>query len=104
MSHANGLVKFNDGTIKYFEYDGTSDIPRSHLYDNYNDMIKNWRIHEWLKCDSDCIDLEDTMFFTDYGGGFYFEGKACKKHNALLVDIDFHIIERNETDDWASRL
>lgn len=26
MSHANGEVKFKDGSIKYFEYNGTSDI------------------------------------------------------------------------------
>lgn len=26
MSHANGLVKLIDGSIKYFEYNGTSDF------------------------------------------------------------------------------
>lgn len=33
MSHANGAIKFNDGLIRYYEYDGTSDYVISHHYE-----------------------------------------------------------------------
>lgn len=43
MSHANGEVIFNDGSIKHFEYNGTSDICIPKLYDTYDEMTDNWR-------------------------------------------------------------
>ncbi|UYZ39074.1 hypothetical protein OD350_28800 (plasmid) [Clostridium beijerinckii] len=43
MSHGNGQVKFGDGNIKYFEYDGNADICRPKLYDTFDEIIDNWR-------------------------------------------------------------
>lgn len=33
MSNGKGQVRFSDGNIKYFEYNGNSDICRPKLYD-----------------------------------------------------------------------
>lgn len=43
MSHANGKVRFNDGSIKHFEYNGSDNICIPKLYDTYDEMIENWR-------------------------------------------------------------
>jgi len=99
MSNATGAVKFADGTIRYFEYAGTSDVCISHLYETTEDVSENWRNHEWLNCD--CGKGEPVSIYTQYGGGFYINGEACKHCNSLTTDTDFNIIERKETSDWA---
>lgn len=108
MSHGKGQCRFYDGNIKYFEYDGTDDICRPKLYDTFDEMIDNWRkpyvsieanniTHDkksWFKkifrnnkdkeqsmCDHN---VEDVEIYTDYGGGFYWKGTACRKCNMIL--------------------
>lgn len=49
MSHANGEVRFNDGGIKHFEYNGTSDICIPELYDSYEDVIYTNGIPDWAE-------------------------------------------------------
>lgn len=81
MSHANGQVRFTDGTVLYYEYNGTCDIVCNCLYENYQEMTLNWRNqpHNHCTCDSD----ESVEIATDYGYGFFWDGKACKKCKAI---------------------
>jgi len=106
MSHAMGQIKFKDGTIRYYEYNGTFDVPISHHYATTDEVSKNWREHEWLDCT--CGKEEDVSIYTCYGGGFYLKGKACKKCNSVRQeyseDGEITIIDRKNTDDWANRL
>lgn len=91
MSHARGQVRFHDGDIKYFEYNGTSDKCKPKLYDTFDEMIDDWRkpyiIEEAnnMKCTHN---EEDVDIYTDYANGFYWKGTACKKCNMLLKGID----------------
>ena len=57
MSHAIGMIKFKDGKIRFYEYNGTSDVPISHHYNTRHEVNDNWRNHEWLDCE--CGEEED---------------------------------------------
>ena len=93
MSHAAGAIKFKDNTIRYYEYDGTSDVVLSHHYKTIDEVSDNWRNGTWLNCD--CKKEEPVSIFTQYGDGFYIEGKACKTCNSVTSNESyFQIIER----------
>jgi hypothetical protein len=103
MSHATGALKFKDGTIRYYEYDGTADVVLSHHYATTEEVSENWRKGEWLNCN--CGKEEPVSIFTQYGGGYYIDGKACKNCNSVTSnESDFDIIERNEQEDWVKTL
>ena len=84
MSHASGAVKFKDGRKKYYEYNGTSDVCISHLYDTFEEMSDNWRQSEWLSCE--CGEEEEVEIYSSYGFGFCFKGKACKNCRSISHD------------------
>mgnify|MGYP003649546544 FL=1 len=103
MSHATGSIKFEDNTIRYYEYNGTCDVVISHHYKTLDEVSENWRKGEWLECT--CGEEEPVSIFTQYGDGYYIEGKACKKCNSVRSnESDFEIIEREETEDWANKI
>ena len=81
MSHAMGKVIFQDGLKLYFEYNGTCDIVINHLYKTKEEVNNNWRNHSSLKCT--CKKDEPVEIETNYGGGIYWSGKACKKCKAF---------------------
>ena len=81
MSHDVGAVKFNDGTIKYYEYNGTSDVVISHIYDSLKEVRENWRNHVWEECN--CENEEEVRIYSNYGGGFTFDGLACRECKSL---------------------
>ncbi|MDU6995967.1 MAG: hypothetical protein E6356_13990 [Terrisporobacter othiniensis] len=77
MSHASGEVRFKDGTIRYVEYNGTSDFMHSLSYETKQEMDDNWReLPEEPKCEHRHI--EDVELYSSYGYGFTWEGKCCK--------------------------
>lgn len=103
MSHTTGALKFKDGSIRFYEYNGTSDVVLSHHYATAEEVSENWRKGEWLECT--CGGEEPVSIYSDYGGGFYIDGKACKSCCSVQSnESDFDIIERNETEDWAKEL
>jgi len=103
MSHATGALKFKDGTIRYYEYNGTSDIVLSHHYATTQEVSDNWRNGTWLDCE--CGREEPVSIFTSYGDGYYIDGMACKHCNSVRTnEHDFDIIEREEIEDWAKKL
>ncbi len=103
MSNETGALKFKDGTIRYYEYDGTRDVVLSHHYSTIKDVADNWKKGELLNCN--CEGEEFVSIFTKYGDGYYIDGKACKSCNSVRPnESDFHLFERNERDDWAKEL
>jgi len=103
MSHATGVLRFKDGTIKYYEYDGTSNIVLSHHYDTLQEVSDNWRRGSWINCR--CGKEEPVSIYTNYGKGYYIEGVACKYCNSVKSnEDDFDIIEIDETEHWAKGL
>lgn len=81
MSHSSGAVRFKDGTVKYSEYDGTSDIMCSRLYDTAEEMQEHWRKDNNADCE--CDEAEEVRIMSTYGGSFSWNGKACRKHMAI---------------------
>lgn len=131
MSHAKGQVKFC-GNIKHFEFNGTEGICYPKLYDTYDELLDNWRRPDisigvnsttcdkkpWFKnifrinkgkntgCHICNHNEEPVEIYTDYGGGFYWKGTACRKCNLLLKGIkpfELPIEDRyiNGTPDWV---
>jgi hypothetical protein len=51
MSHSIGAIKFQDETIKWYEYNGTCDIPISHTYNTKDeDGYLHWdNSEDWAK-------------------------------------------------------
>lgn len=82
MSHSSGTVRFKDDVAYWFEYDGTSDVCIPQLYKTYKEHVDNWRNGAWIKCT--CGKDEDATIHADYGGGFSWEGKACRHCMCIL--------------------
>jgi len=84
MSHANGVVKFEDGTIRYFEYDGNSDVCCPKLWTSYAGVRKHWReVNRHRECTCG-RPPEPVEAFTDYGMGFEWRTTACR-HCRVIV-------------------
>ena len=82
MSHATGAVRFTaDNRVMYYEYNGTSDVTISHLYETRQEVLDNWRNHTWLHCT--CGKDEPAEIYTSYGFGFSWMGRACRHCYAI---------------------
>jgi hypothetical protein len=82
MSSDIGAVKFNDGLVMWFEYNGTSDICVPHLQDNPNFVYNK----PWLECN--CDNDESVEIMTYYGGGMYWLGKACRHCRSITDKLE----------------
>ena len=102
MSHANGLVRFDDGTVRFFEYNGTSDACRPKHWKNYRDVQKHWREETYVRTCRCKRPPETVEAFTDYGRGFTWMTTACR-HCRVIVDCsnpyDLGIV-RHEIPEW----
>lgn len=87
MSHATGLILFEDGCHRFFEYDGTVDVCRPKLWETYQELHDHWReelSYPWAKCT--CGNPpESVKAFADYGNGMHWNTTACKTCG-LIVD------------------
>lgn len=103
MSHSIGAIRFSDGTIRYYEYNGTSDIVLSCHYSTVGEVSEHWRNQPDKYCICGCE--EEVSIYSSYAGGFYFKGKACRQCCSVRPnEIDFEIIEPEDTDNWAKEL
>ena len=71
MSDSWGAVKLNDGLIKYYLYHGSSDTCYTSLYDKVSEVAG-----DYTECN--CGKSESVEIYSDYGGGFYWKGRACR--------------------------
>lgn len=83
MSAAFGLVKFlSTGNIYYCCYEGTSDVLNPHICtpeeckinDDLYNPISYIRNHSRNWGFPDVKDIDDVEIYSDYGGGFYWNG------------------------------
>lgn len=87
MSHSLGALKFaSDNKVMFYEYNGTSDVCISHLYDTIKEVSNNWGNHDWLSCA--CDKSEPVEIYSNYGGGFYWKGKACRACFAITENCN----------------
>lgn len=83
MSHAYGQVKFEDGTIMHYEYNGTVDLVCNCLYQTREEVTQNWRNQPSNQCI--CGKDEFVKIGTDYGSGYWWPGCACKYCKAITM-------------------
>ena len=81
MSHASGQVRFPDGQVMYYEYNGTSDVVCNCLYHKKADMLKNWRNHPHNRCT--CGHDEPVEIACNYADGIMWQGRACRLCRAV---------------------
>lgn len=80
MSHAIGAVIFRDGLIRWYDYNGTVDVPVSNLVETPGEV--KFRQMPWLDCS--CGQAEPVLMWSDYGGGFSWQGAACRHCRAII--------------------
>lgn len=87
------LVRFNkNGKIVYCEYNSTRDFMRAKLFETEKEMDKYWRKEQPLV--NNCKhESEDVEIYSTYGGGFSWEGKACRKCMQLIDGLIPDFIE-----------
>lgn len=91
MSHSNGQVKFKDGTVMHFEYDGTSDIVIPKMYLTNEELVANWRNHDYDNM-YDCEHKEEEVEITyTYGSGATMTGRACRKCSCITFDYEYYL-------------
>lgn len=82
MSHSSGNVTFKkDNLVMHCEYDGTCDVMVPALWDTEEEMSQHWRESVWNKCT--CGNMEPVIIHSAYGGGFSWEGEACRTCKAI---------------------
>lgn len=100
MSHSNGLIKFQDGEVWHYEYNGTCSVVVSRIYPTNKEMLSNWRNHEWKECSCGCS--EKVEVWSGYGGGFMMTGVACRKCNSLDVEDVYEMMGDSITEKWVT--
>lgn len=85
MSHAMGAVRFQDGTLLYYEYNGTSDTVISKLYASEQEVRDNWR--SWTHAGCHCGGDEPVEIMSTYGGGGWWRGRACRTCMAVTSGL-----------------
>ena len=85
MSNAIGKVIFKDNTVRYAEYNGTTDILYPLSYKTYDEFIKNRLIYpEEPNCEHK--NVETVTLHSDYGSGFSWIGECCKDCGWITKD------------------
>lgn len=85
--HTGGAIRFPDGAVMFFEYDGTSDINLPALYKSREEMQDHWRGGEWVSCT--CGSAEEVEMMNTYGSGSTYPGKACRNCMAIVEPISW---------------
>lgn len=86
MSSSHGLVRFDDGVVMYFTYNGTADVCHSHLYRTETQLLQHWKFQ--ASCDCKCAKQENVDIWSTYGGGFGWSGKACRECCLITHGLD----------------
>lgn len=87
MSHAHGMVKFSDGTVGFYEYDGTSDVVCTSVKATSEEVSRDWRSPA-NRAECTCgNESEPVEIMTYYGSGFHWNGKACRACLAITDGI-----------------
>ena len=100
MSRSLALMKFKDtGTILMGIYDGTTDFVCSYMY-KPEFFLTDEGFYSIFSKENECFksdehynvvvpcythnDVSDVEIYSDYGGGFYWEGRAVEKYGYIL--------------------
>lgn len=84
MSHANARFTLEDGTVYYGEYNGTSDVMLTNMFDTFEEAQEHWRRQEWRVCKCAEPNIVSCDAWTNYGFEHEWEGTCCTKCKTFL--------------------
>jgi hypothetical protein len=84
MSHAVGEIWSTEKgffskqriLLGWFEYNGTSDIACTRVYNTREEMLANWRGNNSRSCFCKAVG-QSVILYTDYGNGYHWPGRVC---------------------------
>ena len=109
MSRASMVVKLADGTVRYGIYNGTVDVCWEPLFDTLNEAWDAWQRYygrdgDWVMPDMPDAPEQDALIYSDYGGGWWWEGRATYNRVVGPRDWDeFYDLMHDEVPDWAAQ-
>jgi hypothetical protein len=80
MSNSIGKIRFSDGQILFFKYNGTYNAAINALYEDQDSAWGAESKNKDCKCSSGS---EKVEIATDYGGGIRWTGFACRNCSLL---------------------
>jgi hypothetical protein len=83
MSHALGAVRFGNGTIRWFDYNGTVDMCVPHLVARPEEV----RFREMPGSRCICGRDEPVEIANDYGDGRWWQGRACDPCRTITAGV-----------------
>ncbi len=97
MSKSWGAVKFPDDTICYCIYNGTIDLMYPGLLET-SDLLPfalqdYWADFSMATCTCLVPNHESIEILSDYGGGFYWPGTACRKCLVIAEGTSAYVIK-----------
>jgi len=90
MGTSLGCVKFKDGTILFAAYQNTTDVMNHCLWNTIKEAM-NICSDDRKECT--CDKTNDVIIATNYGGGFFWSGKACKKCKIITMNQSPCLVE-----------
>ncbi len=86
MSHAQGEVIYAGKTVGWYEYNGTADVCCTRIFDSIDLLSEHWRkdVDAECKCGKKPTPV---ILYTNYGGGYYWLGKACLQCKAIVEGL-----------------
>lgn len=113
MSNALLKVRFNDGLILYGQYHGTSDTCHLNLFDSVEEASSYNRFtpegYSALQKNNEGEAVPEAVeIYSDYGSGWYWQGRACRVTKQITDNLDgfnegYDTVPRDRiySDDWA---
>ena len=100
MSHSWGAVRFPDGALYYFDYNGSVDLCVPVLVASIEDV--HFRNMGWRNCACPMPHHQPVEIYSDYGGGSYWPGTACRYCFTLIGPLT-PSGEYEDDDFWRSK-
>lgn len=106
MSHAEGQCRFPDGTVKFFEYNGTGNWCLRRLRDTREELVEHWRTDANAEAECTCGQEVPVVLAHNYAYGHYYPGRACLGCMAITHDPlapwadDVTVDEKDGQPDW----
>ena len=101
MSHSTGAIRFNNGDIFHVEYNGTVDVLMPIFYDTQDELDLHWRRRDYPRI-CECKDNEVVDIAVTYGGGFSWQGMACRRCKQVTEQLTPHSYEGNEDTGYSN--
>ena len=84
MSSARGRVHFEDKYVMHGKYHGTSDVFLGMIFPTQAHAQACWESIGFTDCT--CGKDEPVVLYSEYGGGFAWKGRACRRCGVVTAE------------------